>query len=234
MKLNIDERDRLVEGVMRALREAVPGSIAELIGSLAEDRADQYSDIDVLWEVPDSSLLGSTRRIGEILGRIRPVASLRSDPGFQDSDKRRVIYVQFEDTPLFWRVDINVVARSIGRDFSYDVRNQAARGDHWSPYHSALMNAVATIKALKRGKTQEASALMARAFNRVGLEAPGLGPGESIPVLLKAVTTMDPMQRRLAEQVATLNEHVLRSDVGNDDRAKLPGFFSGSSGGTGY
>ena len=126
---------------------------------------------------------------------------------------------------MFWRVDINIVARSIGRSLAYDVHDKAARGNNWSPHHSALINAVATIKALKRGKTQEASALVARAFDRVGMEVPELGPIESIPVLVKAVTEVDPKQQVLAEQVADLYAEVLRSHA-EDTGAEKPTPFA--------
>lgn len=218
MELDVRKRNSLAERILQALREAVPGSISELRGSLRESRADEYSDVDVLWDVPDSSFLESVNNVGRILEAIQPIESLRSDPDFQNSEKRRLIFVQFEHTPLFWRVDIDVFAQSIGRDPNYDVQNESARGDNWSPYHSALMNAVATIKALKRGRTQEASALMARAFDRVDLEAPRLGPPDSIPVLLRAVTEMEPKQRMLAERVTSLHEEELGLDP-DDNKA---------------
>ena len=45
----------LVDRILSCLEQAVPGSEALLRGSLAGDMADQYSDIDVLWGIPDVS-----------------------------------------------------------------------------------------------------------------------------------------------------------------------------------
>ena len=67
-----------------------------------------------------------------ILTRIRPVASLRFDPDFQHSAKRRLVFVRFAGVALFWRVDLDVFARSVGRDPDYDRDNPFARGTSWS------------------------------------------------------------------------------------------------------
>ena len=117
-------------------------------GSLADERADAYSDIDVFWEVPDELFQESVIRIADILSEVHPVESLRLDSDFQNSDRRRLIFIQFEGLPLFWRVDIDILAQSVHRDFEYDLHNPAARGDNWSRTHSALMNTIAAIKAL--------------------------------------------------------------------------------------
>ena len=52
MRLDPGERDALVASIRVRLTEAVSGSVTSLRGSLAEGRADAYSDIDLLWEVP--------------------------------------------------------------------------------------------------------------------------------------------------------------------------------------
>jgi hypothetical protein len=52
--LESDERARLVADLLRELMSAFAGSAALLRGSLAEDRADLYSDIDLLWDVSDN------------------------------------------------------------------------------------------------------------------------------------------------------------------------------------
>ena len=62
------------------------------------------------------------------LSRVRPLTSLRLDPAFQKSDRRRLIFVQFERVPLFWRVDIDLFAASVD-DPQYDIDNPRARGD---------------------------------------------------------------------------------------------------------
>jgi predicted nucleotidyltransferase len=53
MQLDTAIRTRLADRIVERLAAAAPGSGAVLRGSLAEQRADQYSDIDVLWDVAD-------------------------------------------------------------------------------------------------------------------------------------------------------------------------------------
>ena len=108
---------------------AVVSSTAGLRGSLARGSADRYSDIDVFWEVPDSEFCDAIDELPETLSSVGPIESIRSDPLLQNSQKRRLVFVQFEQTPLFWRVDIEVFAESIHRDDSYDLENPDARGD---------------------------------------------------------------------------------------------------------
>ena len=143
MNLDSAERASLAASVVRALSEWTFESTSGLRGSLAIAAADPYSDIDVFWELPDAGFEEGIDRLDEILGNVAPLDSLRSDPMLQHSDKRRLLFAQFADVPLFWRVDIEVFAKSISRDESYDLDNPMVRGDEWSLTESALMNAVA-------------------------------------------------------------------------------------------
>ena len=209
MNLDINARHTLVQRLLDALRRASPASVVELKGSLAEGRSDQYSDIDILWETLDADFITNVNHIEETLSEVQPIESLRSDPNFLNSEKRRIIYVQFKDTPLFWRVDIAVFAQSIRRDPDYDLHNEAARGDDWSPSHSALMNAIAAIKALLRNRPCVASGLLERAFKRVNLAVPVSTPRESIPLLLNSIIGIDPKQRSLADRIEKLYHEAL-------------------------
>ncbi len=173
-------------------------------GSLAANTADQYSDIDVLWEVPDADFEWCVANLEENLSRVRPVASLRSVPEFQNSEKRRLIFVRFESIPLFWRLDLDIFARSIHRDPAYDLNNPNARGSDWSLTESALMNAVAAIKAHLRGKDEEAQQLLVRAYKRVGLDFPDLELGELILELVDEISALDPKLVALAEDIRKL------------------------------
>ena len=201
MNLDTEIRASLARRILAALESAVPRSTARLRGSLAEGRADQYSDIDVCWEVPDELLQASVERLPKILSEVHPVESLRSEPGFQNSDKRRLIFVQFEGLPLFWRVDVDVFAQSIHGDREYDVHNEFARGDDWSPTHSALMNVIAAVKALLRNEEEEANQLLIRAFERVRLPVPELTPQELVLKLTESVAEMDPTKAGLARKI---------------------------------
>ncbi len=207
-ELDTEVRARLAGQILTALERAAPGSAAELRGSLAEGRADAYSDIDLLWEVPDELFQAAVGNIYTTLANVHPIAALRSAIDYQRSDRRRLIFVEFEGLPLFWRVDIDILAASVQRDFNYDTDNPAARGDDWSLTHSALMNAVATIKALLRGQDETAGQLLRRAYERVGLAKPEGEPRELVLMLVRSIETMDPAQARLAGRIIELHREV--------------------------
>jgi predicted nucleotidyltransferase len=204
--VNLEPRRRtwLVDRILGCLEEAAPGSRALLRGSLAANTADEYSDIDVLWEVPDADFQGCVASLEESLSKVCPVASLRSVPDFQNSEKRRLIFVRFESIPLFWRLDLDIFARSIQRDPEYDLNNPNARGSEWSLTESALMNGVAAVKAHLRGKDEEARQLLVRAYERIGLDFPDLELGALILKLADGVSALDPRMIALAEYIRKL------------------------------
>ena len=86
LKLNPEERSRLARQILSRLEESVSGSSAQLRGSLAEGGGDPYSDIDVVWEVPDEAFAAALEGMEKALSRVRPLTSLRLDPAFQKSD----------------------------------------------------------------------------------------------------------------------------------------------------
>lgn len=208
--LDLDHKKRLAlaERVLTALSAAVTGSTALLRGSLAEGNADPYSDIDVLWEIPDALFQDAVARIEVTLASVQPVESLRSDPDFQNSAKHRLLFVQFAGIPLFWRLDIEVFALSIHRDPGYDLHNEAARGEDWSATHSALMNAIAAMKALLRGQEDNTRQLLLRGYERVRLKAPPGSPSELILSLCENIARMDPAKRELAQRIVELHQQV--------------------------
>ena len=208
--MNLDPKIRasLARRILASLESALPGSTAQLRGSLAEGRADQYSDIDVCWEVPDELFQAAVERLPKIMSGVLPVESLRSDPDFQNSDRRRLIFVQFEGLPLFWRLDVDIFAQSIHRNREYDVHNELARGDDWSPTYSALMNVIAAVKALLRNEEKEAKQLLRRAFERVGLAVPELTPQELVLKLTESVAEMDPTKAGFARRIEELHREV--------------------------
>jgi hypothetical protein len=154
--------------------------------------------------MPDAALPSCVDRLRERLSMVRPVASLRSAPEFQRSAKRRLVFVQFAGVPLFWRVDIEVFAKSIGQDRAYDHDNRAVRGDDWSLTHSALMNAIAAVKALLRGREDEASGLLARGFARIDHPVPQGALPRQVIGLARAAARVDPDRAELAESVIDL------------------------------
>lgn len=204
MQLDLGARTELAAATLTQLRAAVPGSEALLTGSLAGHQADQYSDIDVLWDVPDTYFQISIEQLPRILARVRPVAALRWDPDFQHSPKRRLAFVRFADVPLFWRLDLDILAQSLGRNEQYDRHNPAAHGSAWSLTESALANAVAAVKAQRRRRDDEARQLLARAYRRIGLDTPDLPVSALLLRLTDEVVAQDATVAPLAAAVRQL------------------------------
>ena len=202
--LDSEERARLVADLLTQLAAAIPGSTALLRGSLAECRADSYSDIDLLWDVPDADFSAAIAELPVTLSHVRPVASVRFDPDFQHSARRRLAFIRFADMPLFWRVDLDIFARSVGRDPDYDRDNPSAHGTCWSSTESSLANAIAAIKALHRGRDTEAAGLLARAETRVGVASPTADLQSRVGLLVDAVAAKDPTMASLAAEIRYL------------------------------
>lgn len=203
IKLETQERAALCSRLMQQLLQGVPGSKALLRGSLASKRADLYSDIDILWEVPDAAFPTCLTEIDRLLERVERVDSLRYDPDFFNSDKRRLIYVRFKGVPLFWRVDLSVMAASLKGNEHYDEHNPAARGgwEQWSWQESALLNAVSAIKEVLRGHFEPADGLLERAFDRLELTRPEGPIKAQILGLVAEVEKMEPGLKSLAKEV---------------------------------
>jgi len=163
-------RAALAAEVRIALETYCPGSRTELTGSLASGTADAFSDIDIVWVVPDARFPDCLTRVAETLDQVQPVDSVRSDPDLHRSDRRRLLFVRFADVPLFWRLDLDVRTASVADDPHYDEDNPAARAheDEWSRPASALANAVGAVKAAARQRQEEARGLLDRGFARIG------------------------------------------------------------------
>jgi hypothetical protein len=205
--VNLDpaERASLAASVTRALGQSFSGSTSGLRGSLAAATADPYSDIDVFWELPDALFEDAVDQLDEILAAVAPLDSLRSDPMLQNSEKRRLVFAQFTGYPLFWRVDIEVFAKSIDRDDSYDLDNPRVRGDEWSLPESALMNSVAAMKYLLRDDLERAEESLGRAFARIDERLPDTDPWDAIAELTELVGRQDLEQAELVRKVQLLH-----------------------------
>jgi hypothetical protein len=101
---------------MKALENSCPGSRAELRGSLASGQVDRYSDIDLRWIVSDDAFARAVAAVASPLRSVGPLDSLRLDPRFRRSRKRRLIFVRYADVSLFWRIDLDVFAASVAGD----------------------------------------------------------------------------------------------------------------------
>ncbi len=197
----IPDQRALAAHLQDALRRAAPGSRVRLRGSLAAGTDDQYSDVDLAWTVPDGSVAGYAGALPALLAPVAPVASVRSDPDFQRSHWRRLVFVRFTGLPLFWRLDLEMWAASREGDDRVDVDNPDARGTDWSLAESATMNAIASIKALRRGRTEDAENLLDRGFARITGADPG-GPWQQrIIALADAGAHREPRLADLAAQI---------------------------------
>jgi predicted transcriptional regulator len=208
LNLDIEIRAVLAQRILTTLENAMPGSTAQLRGSLAEGRADPYSDIDIFWEVPDDLFQVSVTCIADILSTVHSLGSIRSSPEFQNSGKRRLIFVQFENMPLFWRLDLDIFALSVHRDLEYDLHNETAKGNDWSLTHSALMNAIAAIKALLRNNETTAKQLISRGFERIGRVTPEGSTQDLILELSRNIAEMDSTKVELTQRIIELHQQV--------------------------
>ncbi|MCX5422621.1 hypothetical protein [Streptomyces sp. NBC_00078] len=108
------------------------------------------------------------------------MAGVSSDPDFLHSDRRRLLFVRFEQLLLFWRLDLSVRAQSVADDVDYDEAKPAAqaREGEWSRPASALASAVGAVKAAARHRAGDAGGLVDRGFARISEAdaAPEHGP----------------------------------------------------------
>ena len=210
MKSKTEPRDALVSALLQCLRQAEPESSAVLRGSLGEGRGDLYRDIDLRWEVSNAYFGSIGQTVPRVLGTIRSIESVRSDPDFQRSSVRRLFFVPFAAVPLFWRVDLEVSASSTQRVSDYAVHNPAARGTDWSWPHSALMNVVGAIKACLRGEEEKAIQVLDRGFHRVGVSVPQVPLPDQMICLVNAVREVDSTLGALADSVEQLHRQYER------------------------
>lgn len=187
-------RDALTAEIRAALERACPGSRTALLGSLAAGTADAYSDIDVEWIVPDDRFGAAVASAPAILGEVRPVADVRTDP---DPRAGRLLFVRFAGVPLFWRLDL-LVRTETGPEVS-------TPDGEWSLPASAMANAAGAVKAVRRGRPDDARGLLDRGFARIAepVGATGDWPAD-IARLARAAAVRDPRLAGLAEEIIAL------------------------------
>jgi hypothetical protein len=172
--------------------------------------ADAYSDIDVAWEVPDATFAQAVARVSEVLAGVRMLESIRSDPSFHRSQRHRVLFAQFQEIPLFWRLDLEIFAMSACRDPMIDLEPDAEPGPEWPLGHSALMNVLAAVKSLLRADPMAARGLLERGAHRVGFCLKGQ---ELLPwawQIVSQIRDQDCTVERLALRVEQLLESTLK------------------------
>jgi hypothetical protein len=202
--LDASIRDQLAASIVRRLGAAAPGSSARLRGSLAGRNADRYSDIDVEWNVPAGAFdraLGNLRQTLEPIGRVE---SLRLDPDQGEAGVKAVISVQFSNLPLFWRLDIEMVALPPGAGEAAPSRTAPVSMDFATPAQSAMTSVVAAIKAVARKDEPTAQELIAKGYDRIGLRAPGRPVWSAITELTDKIAATYPNTAPFARRVLAL------------------------------
>lgn len=200
---DLSVRTKIADQILGCLLASIPGSTACLRGSLAGGTSDAYSDIDILWEVEDALFPFATENVRDSLSQVRTIQSFRIDPEFRDSSMYRLLFVRFEGLPLFWRVDLEIFARSAGRNTDGETRMSSLPSD-WSLAESALANSIAAIKACKRGKPDQAQELLERAFVRLGLEFTAANARDAIMQLSDRAKAVEPNLEHLADGIKQL------------------------------
>ncbi|HTS96434.1 MAG TPA: hypothetical protein VMI33_07420 [Streptosporangiaceae bacterium] len=224
LDLRPERRDMLTSKLLAALQGWIPGSRARLRGSLGAGTADDYSDVDICWVVPDQDFTEAIDTLGAALSRCTAVLALRADPEFARSARRRLVFARLHGMPLFWRVDIDIRADSIAADDLYDIGNPDAHSDTgWSAPASAIENAIAAIKAAARGQADTADSLLRRGCERIERDHGSTADlADAITGLADACATQEPRLAGMAAEVRQVADHLLRSARPGDSSA-LPG-----------
>ena len=213
LDLRPERRAALVDSLTEALRMAVAGSDISLRGSLATGEADQFSDIDLLWVVPGDRFPAAIASIPDTLAAVSPVSSLRSDPDFQGSRNRRLLFIQLANLPLFWRIDLEVRSPFEPEPKSPVPVETPLPAAEWSAAASAVANAAATIKAFSRGRRAEARGLLERGFDRIGETFdPAQSWTEAVVRLARSSAALDPSVVTFGQDVADVAVVLLSRD----------------------
>lgn len=184
---------------MEVIGSASPGSTVELRGSLAAGTADEFSDIDLRWNVPRHQFGHAMGSVPTAIASVAPLLSFRSDPDWQSSSSQRLLFARLAGVPLWWRIDLEV--RASGPDDADVMPDAAADVEEWDPYESALQNVLATVKIIARGHEDQADGLLLRAYARIGIDPVGSGHRERIIALAEAIAHARPHLRSFADDV---------------------------------
>lgn len=216
--LRPERRHLLASTLLRVLRDWVPGSVAKIRGAMGSGTADDYSDIDIGWVVPDDSFTEAVDTVGAALSRASAVWSLRTDPEFARSARRRLVFARLYGMPLFWRVDIDIRASSAAADDLCDAGNPDARSEAgWSGPASAIENAIAAIKAAARGQADAADGFLRRGFEQIGHDpGPTDDLADAITSLANACATQESSLTNMAAEVSQVVDRLLRSARSGD------------------
>lgn len=210
-----ERREKLASRLRAELEALIPGSVTAFRGSLATGAADPYSDIDLCWVVADEAFPAAVAAAARLDSKLPSVRAVRIDPDLARSDRRRLVFFRLAGVPLFWRVDLDIRARSVAADDSYDDGNPAARDTTgWSRPASAIENAIGSIKNTVRGRTDVMSGL-SRGYERIGLVQPsGTDLTAQITTLAESCARLEPGLTSMASEVREVAEALIAQSPG--------------------
>ncbi len=218
LDLRSERRDELTGKLMAALRHWIPGSDAQLRGSLDSGSADGYSDVNLCWVVPDEEFIEAADTLGAALSQVTAVLSLRADPRFARSARRRLVCARLYGLPLFWPIHIDIRATSAADDDLYDSGNPAARSDAgWSGPASAIENAIVALKAAARSQAGTADGLLRRGWERIGHQpGPTADLAGAIIGLADACAAEEPNLATMAAEIHQAAERLVRAPASGE------------------
>ncbi|WP_158550737.1 nucleotidyltransferase domain-containing protein [Geodermatophilus sp. TF02-6] len=199
LDLREERRTEIVDALRAALAGTAPSARVALRGSLAGGTADAFSDIDLRVDVAGADRDTCLQMLPAALGSVRPVRLLRLDPETAAAPDRRLVYALLRGLPVFWRVDLEVVAHP-----PLPPPGPVPAGPAWSWPASALMNAVAAVRAAARGDEAAAAALLARGADRVTARLPDRPLPARIVALAASCAVRDPALADLAAETAAV------------------------------
>lgn len=201
LELDVTQRTRIVTAVVDALQQALTGSTCCLRGSLAAGSADDYSDIDLQWTVAVADFGDACRATH--LTRVGEVEALRTDPLIGVHPTQRLIFFRVAGLPLFWRVDLEILSAEHDPEAVHPPGSFQS-SETWSATHSALMCAVAAIKAFLRHRPDEGAHLVSKGFERIHIPVPTVPPRRQILALIDTIYGADDTHAPLVAQIRQL------------------------------
>ncbi|WP_114854256.1 hypothetical protein [Brachybacterium sp. YJGR34] len=193
------DRLELARRFTTALTSACPGSHADIQGSLATGGADEFSDIDLLWTVPRGRFGEAIGSSSAVIASVQPLLSFRIDREDQTSRTRRLIFARLLAVPLWWPLDLEVRTTADGAVEGPTV----PQVQEWDPYESAAQNALATIKAVRRGRDDLAEALLTRGYERIDRPRPQTGVRDDIVHLSEVIGRERPHLLAFTTEIVT-------------------------------
>ena len=120
---------------------------------------------------------------------------------------QRLIFFRVAGLPLFWRVALEILSADHDPEAVHPPGSFQS-SETWSATHSALMCAVAAIKAFLRHRPDEGAHLVSKGFERIHIPVPTVPPRRQILALILSTMPMTRMHRwphRCGSSIRTLS-----------------------------